>query len=72
MTPRYNTALHGYTIKDILWQCGISMIRRLQLTRTNIFTVIVYFPSQLINLDAALKPIEKEYVEFHLSPFPEC
>jgi len=48
------------------------MIRRLQLTRTNIFTVIVYFPSQLINLDAALKPIEKEYVEFHLSPFPEC
>jgi len=71
MTPTYNTALHGCTIKDILWQCGISM-RRLQLTRTNIFTVIVYFPFQLINLDAALKPIEKEYVEFHLSPCPEC
>lgn len=72
MTPTYNTALHGYTIKDILWQCGIYMIRRLQLTTTNIFTVIVYFPSQLINLDAALKPIEKEYVECHLSPCPEC
>jgi len=72
MTLTYNTALHGYTIKDILWQYGISMIRRLKLTRTNIFTVTVYFPSQLINLDAALKPKEKKYVEFHLSPCPEC
>jgi len=48
------------------------MIRRLQLTTSNIFTVIVYFSSQLTNLDAALKPIEKEYVEFHLLPCPEC